>query len=79
MTGVRPVPVGAGQRGGRDDPLRRLTLIVSDGAIEHVFHPISEPASHAAQVVDWLRGRRREDQWAIGQPPVSLPRNAFGS
>lgn len=33
---------------------RRLTLIVTDGVIEHVFHPVTEPALHAEQVLRWL-------------------------
>jgi peroxiredoxin len=34
---------------------RRLTLIVTGGRIEHVFHPVFPPDGHAAQVLDWLR------------------------
>jgi peroxiredoxin len=34
---------------------KRLTLIVADGRIEHVFYPIFPPTTHAAQVLDWLR------------------------
>lgn len=33
----------------------RLTLIVSDGRIEHVFYPIFPPNTHANQVLAWLR------------------------
>ncbi|GAA1409839.1 hypothetical protein GCM10009662_47530 [Catellatospora coxensis] len=33
---------------------RRLTLIVNDGVVEHVFHPVAEPALHAEQVLRWL-------------------------
>lgn len=33
----------------------RLTLIVRDGVIEHVFYPIFPPNTHAQQVLDWLR------------------------
>lgn len=33
---------------------RRLTLIVNDGVVEHVFHPVTEPALHAEQVLRWL-------------------------
>ena len=36
----------------------RLTLIVADDVVEHVFHPIPEPASHARQVLRWLTKRR---------------------
>lgn len=34
----------------------RLTLIVRNGVIEHVFHPIDEPGEHAGQVLEWLKG-----------------------
>ncbi len=35
--------------------LRRLTLIVRDGRIEHVWYPVFPPDRHADQVLDWLR------------------------
>jgi peroxiredoxin len=34
---------------------RRLTLIITAGAIEHVFHPIFPPDGHAGEVLRWLR------------------------
>lgn len=34
---------------------RRLTLVVRDGRIEHVFYPIFPPDQHAGQVLHWLR------------------------
>lgn len=34
---------------------RRLTLIVDDGRIEHVFYPVFPPDQHAEQVLAWLR------------------------
>lgn len=33
---------------------RRLTLVVLDGEIEHVFYPIFPPDRHAAEVLAWL-------------------------
>jgi peroxiredoxin len=33
---------------------RRLTLVVADGRIEHVFYPIFPPDGHAAEVLAWL-------------------------
>jgi peroxiredoxin len=33
---------------------KRLTLIISDGRIEHVFYPIFPPNEHARQVLAWL-------------------------
>ena len=35
--------------------LRRLTLIVRDGRIEHVFYPVFPPDRHALDVLGWLR------------------------
>lgn len=34
--------------------LRRLTLVVRDGVVEHVFYPVFPPDRHAEQVLDWL-------------------------
>jgi peroxiredoxin len=34
---------------------RRLTMIVTGGALEHVFYPIFPPDQHAQEVLDWLR------------------------
>ncbi|MEV8092758.1 MerR family transcriptional regulator [Kitasatospora sp. NPDC085879] len=33
---------------------RRLTLVVRDGVVEHVFHPVPEPGRHAEEVLRWL-------------------------
>jgi peroxiredoxin len=33
----------------------RLTMIVQEGTIEHVFYPIFPPAEHAEQVLQWLK------------------------
>ncbi|MCZ3388329.1 MAG: redoxin family protein [Actinomycetia bacterium] len=32
----------------------RLTMIVNDGVIEHVFYPVFPPDTHAADVLTWL-------------------------
>ena len=34
--------------------LKRLTLVLRDGAVEHVFYPIFPPDRSAADVVAWL-------------------------
>jgi peroxiredoxin len=34
---------------------RRLTFIVRDGVVEHVFYPVFPPDRNAADVVAWLR------------------------
>jgi peroxiredoxin len=35
--------------------LKRFTLVVSDGRIEHVFYPVFPPDKHAEEVLGWLR------------------------
>jgi peroxiredoxin len=35
--------------------LKRLTLVVRDGRIEHVFYPVFPPDGHAEEVLGWLR------------------------
>lgn len=40
---------------GHDRLYARLTLVVNDARIEHVFYPIFPPNTHAQQVLDWLR------------------------
>ena len=37
--------------------LKRLTLIIRNGRIEHVFYPIFPPDRHAAEVLAWLVDR----------------------
>ena len=36
----------------------RVTLVVTDGRIEHVFHPIPAPSTHAHEVLRWLNRSR---------------------
>jgi peroxiredoxin len=36
--------------------LKRLTLVVDDGRIEHVFYPVFPPDAHAAEVLSWVHG-----------------------
>lgn len=35
--------------------LKRLTLVIDDGRVTHVFYPVFPPDSHAAEVLSWLR------------------------
>jgi peroxiredoxin len=37
--------------------LKRLTLVVRDTLIEHVFYPVFPPDQNAAEVAAWLRNR----------------------
>lgn len=39
---------------------KRLTLVVSDGVIEHVFYPVFPPDTHAEEVVRWLEAHPTE-------------------
>jgi len=34
--------------------LRRLTLVIHQGVVEHVFYPVFPPDGHAAEVLAWL-------------------------
>lgn len=38
-----------------DDYLKRLTLVVTGGRIEHVFYPIFPPDEHADEVLEWVK------------------------
>ncbi|MFG2039912.1 MerR family transcriptional regulator [Dactylosporangium sp. NPDC048998] len=46
---------------------RRLTLVVAGGRVEHVFHPIPAPSTHANEVLRWLNRSR------AGRQPSELP------
>jgi len=37
--------------------LKRLTLVIREGRIEHVFYPVFPPDKNADEVLAWLRGR----------------------
>jgi peroxiredoxin len=39
---------------GGEEYLKRLTLVISDGRIEHVFYPIFPPDEHANEVLEWV-------------------------
>jgi peroxiredoxin len=39
--------------------LKRLTLVIDDRVIGHVFYPIFPPDKHAMEVVGWLRAHPR--------------------
>lgn len=42
-----------------DDYLKRVTLVVSNGRIEHVFYPIFPPDEHASEVLEWVAATPR--------------------
>jgi peroxiredoxin len=37
--------------------LKRLTLVINDGVIEHVFYPVFPPDRNAGEVTAWLAAR----------------------
>jgi peroxiredoxin len=37
--------------------LKRLTLVLHGGRVEHVWYPVFPPDRHAEEVLDWLRSR----------------------
>ena len=40
-----------------DDLLKRLTLVIDCGLIEHVFYPVFPPDQNAGEVLSWLAAR----------------------
>ncbi len=36
--------------------VKRLTLVIDDGRIEHAFYPVFPPDAHAGELLQWLRG-----------------------
>jgi peroxiredoxin len=47
--------------------VKRLTLIVDEGQIRHVFYPVFPPDKNPGQVLDWLRQNPKV------QPPKAMP------
>lgn len=41
--------------GGGMRLFKRITLVIRDGMIEHVFYPVFPPGEHAREVLAWLR------------------------
>lgn len=41
-------------KAGGQTLLRRLTLVITDGVVEHLWYPVFPPDSHADQVLAWL-------------------------
>jgi len=37
--------------------LKRFTLVILDGTIEHVFYPVFPPDRSASKVIEWLSER----------------------
>ena len=56
--------------------LKRLTLIINHGTIEHVFYPVFPPNRSAADVVEWLR-QHTADTDASGVTIYTTPHCPF--
>jgi peroxiredoxin len=41
---------------------KRLTLVIRDGVVEHVFYPVFPPDRNASEVLAWLREHPAEEQ-----------------
>jgi peroxiredoxin len=50
---------------------RRLTLVISDARIEHVFYPVFPPDRHAAEVLGWLVAHPLWPATGATDPPVA--------
>ncbi|MFI6948380.1 redoxin domain-containing protein [Streptomyces sp. NPDC050422] len=48
---------------------KRLTLVLRDGVIEHVFYPVFPPNTHAQQVLRWLQDNPASSPSASGAVP----------
>jgi peroxiredoxin len=51
---------GQGDAGGREEEtkavlLKRVTLMVREGVIEHVFYPVFPPDENAGAVIEWMK------------------------
>jgi peroxiredoxin len=42
---------------GDESYLKRLTLVIAEGHIAHVFYPVRDPAGHAREVLQQLEGQ----------------------
>jgi peroxiredoxin len=42
--------------------LKRLTLVIEDGTIQHVFYPVFPPDQNASEVAAWLVARSQSQQ-----------------
>lgn len=42
--------------------LRRLTLVIRDGHVEHLWYPVFPPDRHAEEVLAWLRSRSSQTE-----------------
>jgi peroxiredoxin len=48
--------------GGSNTLLKRLTLVIRAGMIEHIFYHVFPPDEHAGRVLAWLNAKQAETQ-----------------
>jgi peroxiredoxin len=46
--------------------IKRITLILADGVIEHVFYPVFPPDQNAGEVIAWVQAHPRPTQLVVG-------------
>ena len=56
--------------------LKRFTLVIREGGVEHVFYPVFPPDRHAEQVLRWLGAHPIEDARCPSNPIGELERKA---
>ena len=55
--------------GGAKTVLKRLTLVIRDGRVEHVFYPVFPPDGHAAEVLAWVTANPVGADSGLGDAP----------
>jgi len=53
--------------------IKRLTLVIDNGVIEHVFYPVFPPNASATQTIDWLRKNPMEGSFDQGVTIYTTP------
>jgi len=51
--------------------IKRLTLVIADGQVEHVFYPVFPPDRHAEQVLAWLEAAEPPARLSAGDGSTS--------
>jgi peroxiredoxin len=57
--------------------LKRLTMVISEHRIEHVFYPVFSPDRSASDVVEWLRSRADKRSPAPRVQPPTIPQSEY--
>jgi peroxiredoxin len=49
--------------------MKRITLIINDGWVEHIFYPIHQPEQNASEVMTWLATQQASQAQEINHTP----------